>query len=274
MKRVVQSVCVIGRGKVGSALASALKASELTTFHLRGRGAMQNLPTADVYILAVADAAISEVCSALSKQLSDAPTVLHCAGARGPDELVTARAAGASIGVFHPLVSFAQKRRNTLSASFTGFGDVRAMRDAKQVATSLGAHFVHAKALGPAYHAAAALVANGGVALSWVGLEILLGLRFSRPDAQRALAGLLRSVADNIENVGLPKALTGPVMRGDASTVAAHQDALRKLDPALAQAYASVQPLVLMCAKHAGLPAADARRVQRTLRAKRAQRRK
>jgi predicted short-subunit dehydrogenase-like oxidoreductase (DUF2520 family) len=73
------------------------------------------------------------------------------------------------------------------------------------------------------YHAAAALVANGAAALAAVGSLLLERAGVPSEDAPRMLGPLLRSVADNVERLGLPKALTGPVRRGDAQGVQKHE---------------------------------------------------
>jgi predicted short-subunit dehydrogenase-like oxidoreductase (DUF2520 family) len=138
---------------------------------------------------------------------------------------------------------------------------------------AVGAHPVAHPALGPAYHAAAALVANGGAALTYAGIQILEELGFEEREARRGLAHLLRSVAENVELLGLPGALTGPVVRGDAVTVGAHLSALAGLNREFAASYAAVQPLVIACAKQAGLDAKAVRALMRTLRAQRSRRR-
>jgi predicted short-subunit dehydrogenase-like oxidoreductase (DUF2520 family) len=70
--------------------------------------------------------------------------------------------------------------------------------------------------------------------------------------AQRALAGLLTTVAVNVARIGVPSALTGPVARGDRSTVREHVRALAKLSPELARQYRQAQPIIEACA--AALP--------------------
>lgn len=138
-------------------------------------------------------------------------------------------------------------------ATLVGSGDARALRAGRALARHLGATFVAADVHGAAYHAAAALVANGSVALAWNGVSILESLGMSPKEAQGALGGLLASVAHNIARVGLPEALTGPIARGDASTVARHREALLSCPPAAAAAYDVVAPVILACARARGL---------------------
>jgi predicted short-subunit dehydrogenase-like oxidoreductase (DUF2520 family) len=258
-------VCVVGRGKVGGALVRALRAAGVAVEIKKGR-APPRAPEASVgtWILAVPDARLAEVAATLP--VARGAVVLHCAGARGPEELAAARERGAHVAGFHPLVSFASKRPQALAgATFVARGDAKATRRARALARKLGARCIVAPVLGPAYHAAAALVANGGVALAHAAASILVLQGLSQRDAERALAGLLSSVARNLEQLGLPAALTGPVVRGDAATVGGHVAALSALSPALAEHYARVQPLVLAAARDAGLSLVQARAIEQAL---------
>jgi predicted short-subunit dehydrogenase-like oxidoreductase (DUF2520 family) len=267
-------VCVLGRGKVVTALARELGRAGLAVAHVRGRGPWRPLPLAQVYLLAVPEAALASLVPLLGPQLPKAASVLHCAGSRSHEELAALREHGAAVGVLHPFVSFASGKRPPplAGATFVFQGDERAHGSARKLARTLNAELLRTDAVGPAYHAAAALVANAGVALAWSGLRVLLSLGFPERDANRALAGLLASVAHNIRHVGLPGALTGPVVRGDVRTVHAHLDALCALDASSAKVYADMQELVVACALEAGLRTQVAEEIRGVVR--RAQRRK
>ena len=260
-------VCIIGRGKVGRTLQRELAQAGVESKLVAGR--FRRLPGArDVYLLAVPDARLSEVAQALVPHVDRRSVVLHCAGARDQHALAALRACGARVGVFHPLVSFATAHaaHSLRGVTFTSFGDRAAIAAARKLARLLRAHLVVLEqAPGPAYHAAAALVANGAAALAQLGARALGQVGFRQRDAERALSTLLSSVAQNIAQVGLPGALTGPVARGDAATVAAHVGALARIDRELVEAYLALQPAVLATAKAAGLDPKLARKLARTL---------
>jgi predicted short-subunit dehydrogenase-like oxidoreductase (DUF2520 family) len=55
--------------------------------------------------------------------------------------------------------------------------------------------------------------------------------------ATKALMPLLRGTLSNIENVGLPNCLTGPIARGDLGTISRHLDSLSKQAPSLLGIY-------------------------------------
>jgi predicted short-subunit dehydrogenase-like oxidoreductase (DUF2520 family) len=88
-----------------------------------------------------------------------------------------------------------------------------------------------------AYHAAAGLVANGAAALAAGGTELLERAGVDRATAVAMLGPLLRSVADNVERLGLPAALTGPVRRGEIVGVERHLATLERLAPDLVPLY-------------------------------------
>ncbi|MBN9167555.1 MAG: DUF2520 domain-containing protein, partial [Myxococcales bacterium] len=77
------------------------------------------------------------------------------------------------------------------------------------------------------YHAAAGLVANGAAALAAIGVELLVVSGVPRAEAPKMLGPLLRSVAENVEKLGFPDALTGPVRRGDAGAIERQLELLR-----------------------------------------------
>jgi predicted short-subunit dehydrogenase-like oxidoreductase (DUF2520 family) len=267
-------VCILGRGKLGTALARGI-ADAGGAVSARSARAIARPEQAELYLLCVPDAALTGLAARLGPQLPRGASALHCAGARSHEELSSLRSHGVSIGALHPVVSFASRRHppTLQGTTFVGQGDPRAVRRARRLARLLGAHFVQAEVLGPAYHSSAALVANAGVALAHAGVDILERLGIPRAQAIRACAGLLGSVSENLQRLGTTNALTGPVARGDDGTLRAHLTALRQLDPALASAYLAVQPLVLACARDAGLDVESVARLEREVRrATRAQR--
>jgi len=167
----------------------------------------------------------------------------------------------------HPLASFADPAHppDLRAATFVISGDRKAIAAARRIARGVGARPLAIALHGPAYHALAAMIAGGSVGFVHATIPVLEGLGLARRDAERAAAGLIASVAQNIARMGLPGALTGPVIRGDAGTVAAHRDALRALSPEVIRAYDAVAPLVLGCALEAGLDPAAAARIRAAL---------
>ena len=263
------NVLIIGRGRVGSGLRRSMEASDALEVAVAGRSCSPSrIAGADAIVLAVSDDSISSVARAIAPNLKHGATVLHCAGALGTDELDACRACGAAVGVMHPLVSFASKQRSPSlrGTTFTVNGSRRAVAASRRIAKACGARVVSAETSGAGYHAAAALAANGAAALAFVSVGLLERMGFEPRAAERAIGGLLQSVAENVQSLGVPGALTGPIARGESEAVSNHRVALRALSSDALAAYDSVVPIIVRCARAAGLGRAKASEILRIAR--------
>ena len=254
----MQHVTVIGRGAVGTTLASALGAAGVAVTQRSGRD-LDLAGLSGVLVLAIPDASLQD----MSARLASVPSplvLLHVAGARSKEELAAARAGGHAVGAMHPLVSFADRTRppSLVGTTLVIAGDERAVTAAREIAEHVGAHPLVADVHGPAYHAAAAMMANGAAALAHASADLLVALGCDRKQAETALAAMLVSVASNVASVGVPAALTGPVRRGDVQTVRAHREAVRAADPSLLPAYDAISRIIVRCARDAGLESKSA----------------
>ncbi len=262
---------IVGRGKVAHGIRRAYNAhvgAGLCRMRALADVRDRDLAWAEVALLAVPDGAIRDTATALSVRIRDELVVLHLSGNRSPEEA----SACTEHGALHPFASFASSSKppSLEGVYFAVAGTPLAVRAAGRIARACGGHLLteargrrHASLQGSAYHASAALVANGTAALASTGVDILARLGVSPNQARQAVASLLRSVAENVERVGVPDALTGPIMRGDADTVRAHRAALDELGGAALAAYDHVGPAVLLCAREAGLEEPAAKRVAR-----------
>jgi predicted short-subunit dehydrogenase-like oxidoreductase (DUF2520 family) len=109
------------------------------------------------------------------------------------------------------------------------------------------------------YHAALASAANHLVTLVVQAADLLRAAGVADPG--RMLGPLLSAALDNALRLG-DAALTGPVARGDADTVASHIEALRAASPEALSAYVALARLTADRALAAGsLAAPDAQRL-------------
>jgi predicted short-subunit dehydrogenase-like oxidoreductase (DUF2520 family) len=181
--------------------------------------------------------------------------VVHCAGALGPSVLAPLRAPGVAVAQMHPMISFATPAftPNLLRGQLHVDGD----RAAVQLARALGKRLGMTPRTLPgldhvAYHAAAGLVANGAAALVAAGIELLERAGVERKTGAAMMGPLLRSVADNVERLGMPEALTGPIRRGDAAGIERHLATLTKLAPDLVPLYLAAAAVQLPLARVLG----------------------
>lgn len=252
-------ILVVGAGPVGKAFHRALvQAGNDVRSWSRSHGPLWPEGTdqnaAEVVLLAVRDDAIEQAADyVVSHGAADARSVvLHCAGGRKPSAVfqnITGKVDGT--GLFHPLRSFVHRAASddndlagpTSVAELSGTvfaicGDAQAVSVGKKLCEGLsGIPLPLAEAQLSTYHAAAVLVAGHVATLIDTAIQLFSKLGLPKTVGQQALCALTDSVLRNIEEVGLPQALTGPIARGDASTVSEHLTSLGALSCQVAEVY-------------------------------------
>jgi predicted short-subunit dehydrogenase-like oxidoreductase (DUF2520 family) len=259
--RDLERVFVFGAGKVGAGLARKLRQAGVhVTLRPKRRGLPARTIEADLVVLALRDRDLAACAEELAaKQLvgkgSRVSAVVHCAGALGPEVLAPVRGPRVAVAQMHPMISFASPastpslERGQLHVD----GDPIAVRRARALGRLLGMTPRTIAGLDRvAYHAAAGLVANGAAALAAAGVELLERAGVDRATAVAMLGPLLRSVADNVERLGLPEALTGPVRRGEGAGVERHLATLTRLAPDLVPIYIAMGRTQLPLARALG----------------------
>lgn len=225
------SVRVVGPGRAGGALSLALAQKGWTVLEPihHGEPVAQAALDVDLLILATPDAAIAEVASAVIP--SATAVVAHLSGAQGLGVLEPHPHRAA----LHPLTSMptaelgAQRLHNGAWFAVDG-NTARARECVESVATALGGRsFLVDDENRAAYHAAAAIASNHVVAL--LGSVDRIASSVGVP--LEAYLELVRASIDNVEDLGVADALTGPVARGDWDTVARHRNAIDPSELAL-----------------------------------------
>ncbi|MDP8998840.1 MAG: DUF2520 domain-containing protein [Myxococcota bacterium] len=236
------AVLIYGAGKVGRSLARALRAHGVKTKLLAARSGLPRKIVADVVVMAVRDRDLGPLAQmmAAKRVVSQGAVVVHVAGALDASPLAPLRGVCAGVAQMHPMIAFASTRfaPGLARGNVHVQGDWVAVTRARRIARLLGMTprtIPHLDTI--AYHAAAGLVANGAAALAAVGVELLTRAGVLPQIAPRMLGPLMRSVADNVEALGLPRALTGPVRRGEAATVTKHLATLREKLPEAVDLY-------------------------------------
>jgi predicted short-subunit dehydrogenase-like oxidoreductase (DUF2520 family) len=189
--------------------------------------------SADLLILAVPDDALQTVARAVARagaQSEWLPNVVaHMSGANGPEAL-WALEGRAHLATFHPLAALDGKSpipTGTLLA--VSARQARTNQRLVDFARDLRLEPAHVRAGQHArYHLGAVVAANLAIALLDEGVLHLSVAGVPPALARKGLARLLRSTADAAEHGSLAKALTGPVARGDAGTVARHLEVLKE----------------------------------------------
>jgi predicted short-subunit dehydrogenase-like oxidoreductase (DUF2520 family) len=224
---------VVGRGRVGGSLAAAAQAAGIEV-RTAGRDEIAAAcEGAGAVLLCVPDAAIA----ATAGEIPEGPAFVgHVSGAGTLNLLAEAAARGARAFSLHPLQTFADGQTivdGTPAAIAGSYSE--GLRFARELAETLGMRpFEVAEEDRSAYHAAAAIASNLLVALEESAAELLTKL--GTDEARELLAPLVLRTAANWTELG-PKALTGPIARGDQTTVDGHRAALRERAPELLPLY-------------------------------------
>lgn len=221
-------------------------------------------------VIAVPDDAVGAVASGLARaggSWSGRP-VFHTSGLLPADVLGPLAERGAPVASLHPVQSF--PRKDLPGSVFRGVswgieGDSAAVKEAVAIVRSLRGHVVLLTARDkPRYHAACALASNALVALEWTAAGLLRSTGMTEAAAARTLLPLAQGTLQNVKSLGLEKALTGPIARGDVETVRRHLEAL-ETDRGAGRVYRSLGLQVLRLAAARGLPAAKVRSLKRLL---------
>jgi predicted short-subunit dehydrogenase-like oxidoreductase (DUF2520 family) len=276
------AVFVVGAGAVGTALAMRLSRAGIPVSGIHARRADQAAQAgvlagvlgssgeyprlvgeSDVVIVAVRDAGVPEVTADLVRRelLRRGQVLLHCSGARPAGEaLAPARGLVAGLGTLHPLVSFADPVLAATALKGAGIGiegDEAGLAAARQLALGMGARPIEINGAKMAlYHAAAVMASNDLCGLADAAARLAERAGVPAADALDALAPLILGTARNIAELGLPRALTGPIARGDVELVERHLAAIAKDAPEVAELYLAAGRRVLDVASR--LPTADA----------------
>lgn len=137
----------------------------------------------------------------------------------------------------HPMLPFSNRfssYEQLNHAFFTVEGQPHAVEVLTKLLTSFGNEVCQIDAAKkPKYHAAASILSNQVIAVLDLGYSLLEECGFSREDAIRATASLVKRNVENVIEEGCAGALTGPVERGDIQTVKKHLDCLSDTDRTL-----------------------------------------
>jgi predicted short-subunit dehydrogenase-like oxidoreductase (DUF2520 family) len=245
------TIGVIGAGRVGAVLGAALANAGHRVVAASGVSAASKdriarlLPqaqlrpadevarAADLVLLTVPDDALAGLVAGLAETgaLRGGQFVVHTSGAHGLAVLAPATALGARPIALHPAMTFtgtaADLDRLTGGISFGVTTTERI--EAEALVADLRGHVEWVEEERRAlYHAALAHGANHLVTLVNEAMDRLRDAGVTRPE--RVLAPLLNAALDNALRLG-DAALTGPVSRADAGTVAKHLATLDAVAP-------------------------------------------
>ncbi|MBD48100.1 MAG: hypothetical protein CL891_03285 [Dehalococcoidia bacterium] len=237
------SIGIIGAGAMGTALGLGLSSAgydvsviasrtERSAFRLIKRipgsrypsGSGECFQSCDLIFITTPDDLISEVAAKFSWKKGQ--SVIHCSGARGLSVLDSARAQGALVGAFHPFQTFSNV---TSSKEAIGkFVDIyfvieahgRLLNVLQEIATKLGGKVLCVENKHRAlYHSSAVLSCGYIVTLLYSAVQLWKEIGFSEEEALDAIGTMAYSTVQSVRRYGLVSTVTGPVVRGDTTTL-------------------------------------------------------
>ncbi|MFW0169930.1 Rossmann-like and DUF2520 domain-containing protein [Rothia sp. P4278] len=238
---------LISAGKVGAVLGAALRSAGHTIAGLhavseasrtRADALLPGVPVltvpeiieqSEVILLAVPDDALPGLVTGIAQidGWRSGQILIHTSGRHGTNVLAPATAQGAIGLAIHPAMTFTGLSLDLARLNSTSFGvtgPAPFLPIAQALAVEMGGEpVIIAEGDRPLYHAALAHGANHLVTVTGQALQILSSIGIENP--ARYIEPLLRASLDNALASG-ENALTGPVVRGDAHTVAAHAQTL------------------------------------------------
>jgi predicted short-subunit dehydrogenase-like oxidoreductase (DUF2520 family) len=275
------SVGIVGAGRAGAVLGAALRraghhivavsaVSDLS--RLRAEALLPGVPImpapevavdAELVLLAVPDDVLPGLVEGLVRTgaVHGGQFVAHPSGRQGIGVLDPATEAGAVPLALHPAMTFTGTSIDLARLEGCPFGvtSEESMRPvAEALVVEMGGEPVWVpESARTMYHAALVFGANYLMTVVLQSIDLLEQAGIAAPE--RLLAPLLSASLDNALRHG-DTALTGPVARGDASTVARHLEVMSDLSPVVTDTYRSLARLTADRAVAAGLidlPAAE-----------------
>lgn len=260
------AIAVLGAGRLGQALISTLVDHNLPVAlwwarrkdeapapmgctDARGatiRSVAGALVRCETVIVVVSDEAVPLVGAMVAPHLRAGAVVLHTSGA-SPAAALGDLGSDVHRGAFHPLQTFSALGAPAVDEPYAiGLeGDDVAVERGRALAEALGhpAYVLNTDEKAR-WHAAAVLAANGLVALQATATRVMEGAGLDAASAWAALRPLVRGALSNLQGGDPRRALTGPVVRGDATTIGRNLSALAD-DPEASRLYVDLAAAAL-----------------------------
>ncbi len=271
-------IAIIGAGAVGTTFAVALyqkgcrivgiasrtgqsahRCGSLVNCTLCSTDPVEVAKVANVILISTPDQVIKQVCDQIAAGggFQKGDIVIHLSGALGSDILGSAKREGAYPLALHPVQTF-PKGQVSIDALpgcyFSLEGDEEALKFGQRLVEQLGgkAVIIAAEAK-PLYHAALCTASNYLVTITDLAVEMLGRMGIEKGEALKMIGPLTWSTVRNLEGVGLPGALTGPVSRGDLQTVQRHLEIIQRFLPEYLEIYKKLGSLTAELARRAGM---------------------
>ncbi|MDD7374264.1 MAG: DUF2520 domain-containing protein [Sarcina ventriculi] len=258
----------IGAGKVGFSLGKYLAENNITVsgYYSKNENSSKEasmftntkqflnlkdlVNESDAIFITTQDSFISLIWNRLKDLNIDGKIICHCSGSLSSSIFSNIDKYGAYGYSIHPLFAISDKYNSykILNEAFIAIeGHKKYLSDFEMLFKSLGNNVqVISKENKVLYHAAAVTSSNLVLGLIKDGIDYLVKCGFSEKSAMEALYPLISFNISNVKDKGITNSLTGPIERGDLSTVKEH---LSVIDSSNVESYKMLSKKILDIAK-------------------------
>jgi predicted short-subunit dehydrogenase-like oxidoreductase (DUF2520 family) len=250
------SISLIGAGNLAYALGPALRAAAYPiatvaareTASSRRRAAMlaksvravavpleRATPDSDIIWICHTDDALAGTARRLARKPGwKNKIVFHSSGALSSDVLAPLRRRGAHVASLHPMMTFVPGTAPHMrEVPFAVEGDSQAIVTARAIVRDLGAEvFLIQKKAKTLYHALGSFSSPLLVATLVTAERVGRAAGLSASQARKIMGPILRQTFKNYQERGAAAAFSGPIKRGDLSTVRRHLRELNRVTAA------------------------------------------
>ena len=245
----------IGAGKVGFSLGKYLKENniDISGYYSKSQHSSKEAATftntqqytnledliknSDAIFITTPDNQIADVWNEIKKLPIKEKLICHCSGSISSEVFSNINNHGAYGYSIHPMFAISDKYNSykDLSQAFiTIEGHEKHLENLKRLFLHLGNDVaIISKENKVLYHAASVTVSNLVLGLINNGVNYLEECGFTKEMAIKALYPLIENNLRNIKERGAVNSLTGPIERGDLSTVINHLNVIREEDKEL-----------------------------------------
>ena len=245
----------IGAGKVGFSLGKYLKENniDVSGYYSKSQHSSKEAATftntqqytnledliknSDAIFITTPDNQIADVWNEIKKLPIKEKLICHCSGSISSEVFSNINNHGAYGYSIHPMFAISDKYNSykDLSQAFiTIEGHEKHLENLKRLFLHLGNDVaIISKENKVLYHAASVTVSNLVLGLINNGVNYLEECGFTKEMAIKALYPLIENNLRNIKERGAVSSLTGPIERGDLSTVINHLNVIREEDKEL-----------------------------------------
>jgi predicted short-subunit dehydrogenase-like oxidoreductase (DUF2520 family) len=202
-----------------------------------------DLKPADFWLIGTTDQQIEPVAAQLAglDVNLEGSLVFHLAGRFGLDVLDRLPSRGAQTAALHPVRSLTHAQLTIDDFSGTACvaeGPDSALKLLKPLVTSIGGTWLPVASIDRGlYHAAVAVISNITKAVAWKAQKWQVRAGLPEETAMTVTYQLLNSTMTDLFRSGARQSITGPIVRGDTSTIEAHVAAVREAYPADLEIY-------------------------------------